>query len=163
MEAGVHSNFLLVHSPLEFLTLNQPYKICVKLSKFEDLLHNNIKWQFHLKILTSQIWVQNLKSSCKSFPQSFPFWASWALGVKNSLANAGDIRDTDLIPGLGISPGGGQGHPLQYSCLENPLDRGSWWATVHGVAKSQTQLKRVIIQSFPLRHCVRAYPEETHQ
>ena len=67
-----------------------------------------------------------------------PFRASQTLGVKNSLANAGDIRDTDLIPGLGRSPGGGHSHPLQYSCLENALDRGSWWATVHGVAKSQT-------------------------
>ena len=86
-----------------------------------------------------------------------------ALVVKNPPGSAGDIRDTDLIPGLGISPGGGQGHPLQYSCLENPLDRGSWWATVYGVAKSQTRLKRLIIQSFPLRHHVRAYPEETHQ
>ena len=46
------------------------------------------------------------------------------------------------IPGLGRSPGGGHGNPLQYSCLENPIDRGAWWATVHGVAKSQMQLKQ---------------------
>ena len=55
-------------------------------------------------------------------------------------ANAGDIRDTGLIPGLGRSPGEGNGNPLQYSCLENPMDGGAWWATIHGVAKSQTQL-----------------------
>ena len=55
--------------------------------------------------------------------------------VKNPLANAGDIKDTDLIPGLEKSPGGGHGNPLQYSCLENPMDRGAWWATVHGVAE----------------------------
>ena len=48
-----------------------------------------------------------------------------------------DIRDVSLISGLGRSPGGGNGNPLQYSCLENPMDRGSWWATAHGVAKSQ--------------------------
>ena len=48
------------------------------------------------------------------------------LVVKNSLANAGDIRDTDLIPGLGRSPGGGHGNPLLYSCLENPMDWGAW-------------------------------------
>ena len=45
-----------------------------------------------------------------------------------------------LIPGSGRSPGGGNGNPLQYSCLENSMDRGAWWATVHGVAKSQTRL-----------------------
>ena len=53
-------------------------------------------------------------------------------------ANAGDARDTSLIPGSGRSPGGGNGNPLQYSCLGNPMDRGAWWATVHGVTKSQT-------------------------
>ena len=63
--------------------------------------------------------------------------------VKNFPANAGDIRDTDSgsVPGSGRSPGGGQGNPLQYSCLENPIDRGAWRATVHRVTKSQTQLK----------------------
>ena len=55
--------------------------------------------------------------------------------VKNPSANAGDVS---LIPGSGRSPGGGNGNPLQYSCLENPMDRGAWWATVHGVGKSQT-------------------------
>ena len=61
--------------------------------------------------------------------------------VKNLPANAGDVRDVALIPGLGISPGGRNGKPLQYSSLENPMGRGAWWATVHRVAKSQTQLK----------------------
>ena len=55
--------------------------------------------------------------------------------VKNSPANAGDMG---LIPGLGRSPGVGNGNQLQYSCLENPMDRGTWWATVHGVAESDT-------------------------
>ena len=59
-----------------------------------------------------------------------------ALVVKNSPANAGDIRDTGLIPRSGRSPGRGHGNPLQYSCLENPMDRRAWWATVHGVAES---------------------------
>ena len=62
------------------------------------------------------------------------------LVVKNPSANAGDIRDRGLILGLGRFPGIGNGNPLQYSCLENPMDRGAWWATVHRVAKSQTQL-----------------------
>ena len=60
--------------------------------------------------------------------------------IKNPPANAGDLRDMGSVPGLGRSPGGGHGNPLQYSCLENPMDRGAWRATVHGVAKSLTRL-----------------------
>ena len=68
------------------------------------------------------------------------FWASQvALVVKNPPANAGDIRDLHSISGWGRSPGGGHGNPLQYSCLENPTDRGVCWATVHKVARSQTR------------------------
>ena len=69
--------------------------------------------------------------------KGFPGGAS----VKNLPAIAGDIRDMGSIPGLGRSPGGGHGNPLQYSCLENPMDRGAWWATVHRVTMSWTQLK----------------------
>ena len=58
--------------------------------------------------------------------------------VKNPLANAGDTGDSGSIPGLGRSPGIGNGNPLQCSCLENPMDRGVWWATVHGVTESDT-------------------------
>ena len=58
--------------------------------------------------------------------------------VKNPPANAGDARDAISIPGLGRFPGGGHGNPFQYSCLENPMDRGAWWATVHGVTKSRS-------------------------
>ena len=60
--------------------------------------------------------------------------------VKNLPENAGDVRDTGSIPGLGRSPGGEHGNPLQYSCLENLIDRGAWWAMVHGVAKSWIRL-----------------------
>ena len=56
--------------------------------------------------------------------------------VKNPSANAGDLRDTGWIPGLGRSPGGGNGNSLQYFCLKNSVVRGAWQATVHGVAKS---------------------------
>ena len=56
--------------------------------------------------------------------------------VKNPPANAGDIRDMGSIPGLGRYPGEGHGDPLHYSCLENPVDRGAWWATIHRVEKS---------------------------
>ena len=63
-----------------------------------------------------------------------------ALVVKKPPASAGDVRDVGSIPGLGRSHGGGHGNTLQYSCLENLMDRGAWWATVHGVTKSLTQL-----------------------
>ena len=62
------------------------------------------------------------------------------LGVKNLPANAGDVRDVGSIPRLGKSPGGENGNPLQYPCLENPMERGAWQDTVHGVTKSQTLL-----------------------
>ena len=62
--------------------------------------------------------------------------------AKNSLASTGDERDMGSVPRLGRSPGGGHGNPLQYTCLENPIERGAWWATVHGVTKSQTPLKQ---------------------
>ena len=58
--------------------------------------------------------------------------------VKNPPANAGEMRDTGLITELGRSPREGNDNPLQYSCLENPMDRGFWWAAVQGVAKRQT-------------------------
>ena len=64
-----------------------------------------------------------------------------AVVVKNPPANAGDIRDAGSIPGLGRSPGGGNGNSLQYSCWKNTMNRGSWWVTVHRVAKSWTWLK----------------------
>ena len=68
--------------------------------------------------------------------------------VKKSPANAADRRGTCLIPGQGRSHGGEHGNPLQYSCLENPMDRGAWWATVHGVAKSWTRLKGLSMQAL---------------
>ena len=63
-----------------------------------------------------------------------------ALVVKNPPANSGDLRDTGLIPGSGRSPGGGQGNPLQYSCLENLMDRGAWQAMVHRVTKESDMI-----------------------
>ena len=63
--------------------------------------------------------------------------------VKNQPANAGDVRDAGLVPGSGRSPGGGHGKPLQYSCLENSVDRGAWRATVHGVTQSRARLKQL--------------------
>ena len=64
--------------------------------------------------------------------------------VKNLPTSAGNMGS---VSGLGKSPGGGNGNPLQYSCLENSMDRGAWWATVHRITKSQTRLKRLSTQS----------------
>ena len=79
----------------------------------------------------------------REFIGNWKFDLKWILGfpggseVKASACNIGDLGS---IPGSGRSPGEGNGSPLQYSCLENPMDRGAWQATVHGVAKSQTPL-----------------------
>ena len=75
--------------------------------------------------------------------------------VKNPPANAGDIRDLGLIPGLRRSPEGGHGNPLQYSCLENPMDRGAWRTTVYRVKKSRTQLKQLSMQTYGILEKVR--------
>ena len=72
------------------------------------------------------------------------------LVVKNLPASIGEVRGTGSIPGSGSSPGEGNGNSLQYSCLENPIDTGTWWATAPGVAKSQTQLKQL---SMPAHRC----------
>ena len=65
--------------------------------------------------------------------------------VKNPSANVGDAGGVSSIPGSGRSPGESNGKPLQYSCLENPMDSGAWWATVHGVAKSWTLLNTEVL------------------
>ena len=65
------------------------------------------------------------------------------LMVRNSFASAGDVRDAGLIPGSRRSPGGGHGNPFQYSFLEDPMDRGAWWARVHRVTQSWIRLKRL--------------------
>ena len=70
------------------------------------------------------------------------------LVVKNPPAKAGDVRNVGSVPGEGRSPGGGHVNPLQYSCLGSPMDRGAWWATVHGITKSQTRLKRLSTHSI---------------
>ena len=75
---------------------------------------------------------------CSSCHQLHLHVSQVALVVKKPSANAGDVRDTGWIPGSGRSPGGGHGNPLQYSCLENTMDRGAWWARVHRVAESDT-------------------------
>ena len=86
--------------------------------------------------------------------------------VKNLPANAGDAEDTGSIPGWGRSPGEGNGNLLQHSCLENPMDRGAWQATVHVVTNSQTQL-RAWVRAHTHTHTITElktlpYPSPTH-
>ena len=95
---------------------------------------------------------------CKVFqfaPGSFlSHWQS-LLGGSDGKDSACNVGDPGLIPGSGRSPGEGNGNPLQYSSLGNPMDRGAWWATVHGVTKSWTRLKRLSTYTYvksPLGH-----------
>ena len=113
------------------------------------LLHVALHW-FQHHILRN--WLFSSLYSC--FFVGLPLW----LSGKESACNARATGDTGLIPGSlgpGRSPGEGYGNPLQYSCLENPMDRGVWWVTVHGVAKSQTRLKRLSIYMHARLLCQR--------
>ena len=92
--------------------------------------------------LTARLFQKNRSSLY--YHQICQAWASQlALVVKNLPVNAGDIRDVGTMPGSGRSPEGGYGNELQYSCLENPMDRRAWRATVHRVAKSRTRLSNL--------------------
>ena len=73
--------------------------------------------------------------------------------VKNLPTSVEDIREAGSVPGSGRCPGGGHGNPLQYSCLQNPMDRGAWRATVHGVAKSRTQRKQPSVHAHTSDAC----------
>ena len=80
--------------------------------------------------------------------------------VKKLPANTGDITDMGSIPGPGKSPGEGNGNPHQYACLVNPMDRGAWWATVHSISKSQTQLKQLSMYAQLIRtYCTGNYSQ----
>ena len=100
-------------------------------------------------VRNSNICATNKISLGHSRPCSFThcLWLllCWALQVapvvRDPLANAGDIRDVSSVSGSGGSPGEGHGNPLQYSCLENPMNRGAWWATVHGEAKESDMME----------------------
>ena len=95
----------------------------------------------------------------------------WLSGQRNPPAKAGDAGTLGSIPGLGRSPGGGNGNPLQYSCLENSMDRGAWRATAHGVKKTRDDretkhpcvrllLHRVVLTVVYLHVCVRGGEQE---
>ena len=85
-----------------------------------------------------------------------------SLVVKNPPANAENVRALGLIPGLGRSPEGGHGNPLQYSCLENPMDRGACWCIVHGIKKSWTGLKQLSTHAVIVYTCQSPSPNSSH-
>ena len=89
--------------------------------------------------ITLYTYIAQMDPRLSMLSSGLPQW----LSGKEPTCNAGDVRDTGLFPGLRRSPGSGHGNPLRYSCLENPIDRGAWRATVHRFAKSQTRLKRL--------------------
>ena len=69
------------------------------------------------------------------------------MALKSPPANAGDVRDSGSIPGSGRSSAGGHGNPFQCTCLENPVDRRTWWARVHGATKNQRGMKQISMQA----------------
>ena len=91
------------------------------------------------------------------------FCLALVLVVKNPRASAGDIRDTGSIRGWRRSPGGGHGNPLQYSCVENPMERGAWQATLHRVAKSWTGLKQLSMHAALATRKLMAFLEVRRQ
>ena len=101
----------------------------------------------HLDRLRALITGSILEESELSFGKNIIWTSQVVLVVKNLPANAGDMSDLGSIPGWGRSPGGGHGNPLQFSCLENLMDRGAWWAKDQGVAKRRTRLKRLSMHS----------------
>ena len=106
-------------------------------SCLENPMDRGAWWAIVHRVAKSQTQLKQLSTHTQA-------WASQvALVVQSPPANARDVRNTGLTPGWGRSPGGVHGNPLQFSCLENPKDRGTWWATVHGVARSWTRLKRL--------------------
>ena len=89
-------------------------------------------------------WVAISFSRGSSWPRNWTGVSCVPAGSEGK-ASACNVGDLGLIPGLGRSSGEGNGNPLQYSCLENPMDRGAWWATIHGVAKSRTRLSNFYV------------------
>ena len=100
--------------------------------------------------LCNMVWNKAWRPYCSYCIFHTPWASQVVLVVKNLPANEGDVRETSSIPGLGRSPGGQGGNSLQYSCLENPRDKGVWRATVHGVAQCQTWLKWLSMHAHAL-------------
>ena len=104
------------------------------------------------KSSTNHGWDKNNLYETQRLTMQYTVWGlPWWLRGKKSACNAGNAGDAGSIPGSGRSPGGGNGNPLQYSCMQNPMDREAWQATVHRVAKSQTQLQWLSMRAYSLK------------
>ena len=119
----------------------QSYDRSIRIESKLAVSFDSTRYKFcDLGEITKHLWLTKSKGflwkKCKAV-YSFP----GSSVVKNPSATAGDTGDMGSIPGWGRYPRGGNGNPLQYSCLENSMDRGTWWATAHGVSKSQIQLR----------------------
>ena len=134
------SSHLILCWPLPLLPSIFP---SIRVFSNESALH--IRWPKYWSIWTFRFLLISCfeKWCCDKSICIVRFGFPGGTGGKESSSKAGDLRDAASIPGWGRSPGGRHGNPLQYSCLENPMDRGACWATVHGVAKSQTQQKHL--------------------
>ena len=117
----------------------------------EPVHHLYIPWQRIWNIIDKIIKLRTILWNISRLPNTHTRASQVAL-VKNPPANAVDIRDAGSIPESGRSPGGEHGNPLWYSCLENPMDRGAWGATVHRVAKSGTWMKRLSTHTHTHTH-----------
>ena len=121
----------------------------LSLSKLQELVMGRDVWHVAVHgVAESQTQLSNWTELNWIYISYYPYISQVALVAKNPPASAGDIKDAALIPGSERFPGGGHGNPLQYSCLERPMDREAWWATV---AKSQTRLKRLSSSSSSMR------------
>ena len=114
------------------------------------MLHflNGFSHHFFLSFPSSCPFVLFSKRYCRLYGKWCFLGLPWWLSGKESACRAGAIGDTDSIPGSGRSSREGHGNPLQYSCLENLMDRGPWWATVHGVTKNRTQLQQLSMHTW---------------
>ena len=124
----------------------QWYRICLPMQETQEMWVQSHLWWTKPEILlicpfTEKCLMALVVYFCVGYSSNVLLWASQVpLVVKNPPGNAGDARDVGLIPGLGRSPGEGNGCPRLYSCLGNPMDRGAWWAAVHEAAESRTRL-----------------------
>ena len=129
------ANACVIFSPHHLLFVQSRKQRAKRTRRCEVLLHLWREW-FWQGTWRKDLGPERIISNSKPFI-GLPWW----LSGKESICNARDPGDASLIPGLGRSPGGGHRNPLQYSCLENTMDKGAWWAPVHRVAKSWTLMK----------------------
>ena len=147
---------------LEYICLSIWWKRAEEMC--ESIVTENYKHEWLIEPWSPALQADSLLFEWQGAPEVVVIWAFMeisrgfpgGLEVKNLPADAGGVEDVALIPGLGRSPGGGHDNPLQYSCLENPMDRGAWQATVYRVTKSQTRLSTHVCTPRDIRSKTRS-------